>query len=98
VFVDVSYWEFDDLPDLELEGAVAYGLAYGQVLGSGRWSVLTSLSGWSPIVDGADPPIQLGIGVSRLVRFDRSVALSVGVGVTETAPDISIALGWRLGL
>jgi hypothetical protein len=98
VFVDVSYWEFGDLPDLALKGAVAYGVAYGQVLGAGRWSVLTSISGWTPIVDGADPPIQLGIGVSRLVRFDRSVALSVGIGVTESAPDISIALGWRLGL
>ncbi len=98
LFMDVSYWDFGDLPDLELQNALAYGLAYGRVLGSGRWSVLTSISSWTSIVDGADPPVQLGVGLSRLFSTGRSVSVTAGVGLTETAPDVSIALGWRLDL
>jgi hypothetical protein len=98
VFVDVAYWRFGDLPDLELKDGVAYGVGYGQVLGTGRWSVLASVSGWTSILDGADPPVRVGLGLSRLLTPGRSLSLIAGVGLTETAPDVSIALGWRLGL
>lgn len=96
VFVDVGYWNFGDLPDLVLKEAVVYSLAYGRVLGAGRWSLLTSLSGWTAILDGVVPPVQVGVGLSRLITPSRSLSLSAGVGLTETAPDISISLGWRL--
>lgn len=98
VLADLAYWRMGDLPDLELRDAAAYGVGYGHLLGSGRWSLLASVAGWTAIIDGAQPPLLLGLGLSRLLDTNRSVSVSVGVGLTETAPDVSIGLGWRLGL
>lgn len=98
VFADVAYWRFGDLPDLTLNDGVTYGIAYGQVLATGRWSVLASLSGGTSILDGMDPPMQVGIGVNRLLQPGRSLSVSAGFGLTETAPDFSVSVGWRLGL
>jgi hypothetical protein len=98
LLADLGYWRFGDLPDLELSDSVAYSVGYGRILDGGRWAMLASVSGWSSIIDGADPPVQVGVGVSRLFARSRSVAITAGVGVTETAPDFTVSLGWRLGL
>jgi hypothetical protein len=98
VFADVAYWRFGDLPELELKDGLAYGIAYGQVLATGRWSVLASFSGGTSILDGMDPPMQVGIGVNRLLQSGRSLSVSTGFGLTETAPDFSVSVGWRFGL
>lgn len=98
MFVDVAYWNFGDLPDLQLKDAVAYSVGYGQILGTGRWSMLASVSGWTAIIDGASPQLELGLGLSRLIKPGRSISISAGVGLTETAPDVSIGLGWRVAL
>jgi len=98
VLADVAYWRFGDLPDLELRDGAGYSLGYGHLLGLGRWSLLGSVAGWTTIIDGAAPPLQLGAGISRLLDTGRSVSLNVGVGLTETAPDLSVGVGWRLSL
>jgi hypothetical protein len=99
VFADVSYWRFGDPAGLELQDAVAYSAAYGRTLATGRWSLMASVSGWSTMIEGADPPVEVGLGVTRLVgAANRGVSLFANVGLTETAPDFSIALGWRVGL
>lgn len=99
VFADVAYWRFGDLPGLELKDAVAYSAAYGRTLSTGRWSVMASVSGWSTMLEGADPPVEVGLGVTRLLGASgRGISLFTSVGLTETAPDFSIALGWRVGL
>lgn len=98
LFAEIGYMRFGDLPELTLKDAANYSVAYGQVLGAGRWSVLTSFSGWSTIIDGADPPIMVGVGLARVFESGHSVSLNANVGVSETAPDVSLALGWRIGL
>lgn len=97
VLADLAYWRMGDLPDLELRDGAGYSLGYGHLLGSGRWSLLGSVSGWTTIIDGAQPPLQLGVGLGRLLARGRSVSVNLGVGLTETAPDVSVGLGWRLG-
>jgi hypothetical protein len=94
---DVAFWRFGDLDDLALEDAWAYGLSYGRRLAGGRWSLLASGSGYTTIIPGEDPPVQVGVGIGRIFSSRRAVTGTVSVGVTDTAPDVSVGFGWRVG-
>jgi hypothetical protein len=94
---DVAFWRFGDLDDLVLDDAWAYGVSYGRALAGGRWSLLASGSGYSTIIPGEDPPVQVSLGIGRIFSPRRGVTGTVSVGVTETAPDVSIGFGWRVG-
>jgi hypothetical protein len=95
---DVSYWRFGDMDDLPLENAWSYAAAYGRFLGAGRWSMLVSASGFTSIIDGQAPPVQLGIGIGRVFSSNRSMTGNVSIGLTNTAPDVTAGIGWRFGV
>lgn len=98
VFVDVAYWVLGDLPDLELQDPVAYSLAVGRALGAGRWGLLGSISGFTRILPDTDPPLHVGLGLSRILEARRSLSAGVSFGLTESSPDVSASFGWRIGL
>jgi hypothetical protein len=95
---DLAFWRFGDMDDLVLEDAWAYSAAYGRALASGRWSVVVSASGFSSIIDGHDPPVQVGVGLGRVFSSRGMLTGMLSFGMTDTAPDISVGLGWRVGL
>lgn len=95
---DVSYWHFGDMVDLPLENAWSYAASYGRVVLSGRWSMLLSASGYTRIIEGQDPPVQIGVGIGRVFSPRRTLSGNLSIGLTNTAPDVSVGLGWRLGL
>lgn len=98
LFADIAYWVLGDMPDLELENPVSYSLGLGLPIGGGRWGLLTSLSGYSEIIAGADPPAQLSVGASYLMRSGRSLLASAAFGLSESTPDLSFSFGWRVPL
>jgi hypothetical protein len=98
LFADGGYWRFGDLPELPLKDAFAYSVGYGYVFAGARWGLLANVSGWTTILDGTDAPLQVGVGVNRVLSIGRSIGVSATVGLTETAPDLTVALGWRMGL
>ena len=98
VFVDLTAWTFGDLPDLELQDALAYSVALGHALGGGRYGVLASVSGFTEVIDGVEPPVQAGLGLSARVTGRVSLTANVSVGLTESAPDLTGGLGWRIAL
>ncbi len=98
LLVDMTYWVLGDLEELELENPVVYGVSLGRTLYGGKTSVLLSFSGSSRIMEGLDPPVQLGLGVGYSLKSGSSILGSVGFGITETTPDFSISLGWQIGL
>ena len=95
---DLGYWVFGDLVDLELQDPFAYSIGLGRTLASGRYSVVGSVSGYTEIVDGVDGPIEASFLVSRNLSAGRSFNLTVSAGLTDSAPDYSLAAGWRLAL
>lgn len=97
VFLDLMYWRLGDMPDLEFLDPVAYNVAVGQPLGGGRYAILASLSGYSTVVDGMDPPVQLGIALTRMLESRRSIHLSAEFGLTGSAPDLLLSVGWQIG-
>jgi hypothetical protein len=98
LFTDLTYWVLGDLDDLELLDPVSYSIALGYPLASGRYSLLFSLSGYSRIFAGVDPPMQAGFAVSHLLDSGASLSANINVGLTESAPDFAFSLGWQVGL
>jgi hypothetical protein len=94
---EVGFWRFGDLDDLALNDAWSYGAAYGRTIGGGDWSVVVSASGFSAILPGESPLVQVGFGLGRLLSPRRALTITASFGVTDTAPDVSVGLGWRVG-
>jgi hypothetical protein len=98
VFVDVSYWMLGDLPDVDLNDPVAYGVGIARAVAGGRFGILASLFGYTRILDAVDPPAQVSLGLSYLLRNGRSVMGSAALGLSESSPDVSISFGWTIRL
>ena len=96
LFADASAWSPGDMPDLELRpyGTVAAGV--GRPLGD-HWSALASVSVSSAMIDGISPPATLGASLSYRLDEGRSINTGASVGLTDSAPDFSVYLGWSAG-
>lgn len=98
VFVDLSYWIMGDLPELELKDTVSYGIALGQSLAGGKFALLASFSGYTRIIAEVEPPSVVGLGLSYRIDSKKSFMVNSTFGLTESTPDFSVSLGWRIGL
>lgn len=98
VLADASYWVVGDLPDLRLRNTLTYSVSVGRSLGVGRWSVLGSVTGATSIVDRADAPLAVGVGVGYAPERSYGLVGGVSAGLSETSPDLSSYLGWRFVL
>lgn len=98
LFADVAYWVLGDTPEFDFENSLAFGAGVGRSIGGGRLGLLVSILGSTAIVPGYAPPVQATLGVSYLVALNQSVLASVALGLTDSSPDLSLSLGWMLGL
>lgn len=99
LFGEAVHWWLGDMSDLTLQNAVSYSASLGRAFQNGRWGALASLSGYTEIVDGVDPPLQAALGLNR--RFGQgaySLSASVAAGLSESMPDWSISFGLRVAL
>jgi hypothetical protein len=98
MLADVSYWVIGDLPDLPLDNSVSYAVSLGRTFGTGRWSLLGTVAGATSIVDNADAPLTVGAALGFAPRSTFGVSLGVSAGLSESSPDVSAYVGWRVGL
>lgn len=98
LFGEVGYWILGDMPDLPLKNPVSYSVGLGHALADGRVGLLATLSGYSRILEGTEPPLDVGGGVSYRLAPGQSLSLGVSIGLSESSPDVSVAAGWRTGL
>lgn len=98
LFADAMYWSLGDSPGLELRDILSYGAAIGRSLRGGRYSVLASVLGTTPIIAGVPAPLQAGTGLSFQTASGRSLSISALLGLTRSAPDVAIGLGWQVPL
>lgn len=98
LLADLGYWIYGDPSDFEIKDPLAFSLAMGRPFADSRSSILGSVWGSTETVDGIDGPVQLGVTLSRLVSSGRSLSVTLSAGLTESAPDYSLAAGWRVGL
>lgn len=98
VFADAGYWTLGNMDAIELLDPVTYAAGIGHTLPGGTVGLLASVSGSSRILEGTDPPLEAGAGVSFRLSPRRSLSASVAVGLTESSPDVSLAAGWSVEL
>jgi hypothetical protein len=96
VGVDLAYWYLGDPPGLDLTNPFLFGGTVSYLANSG-WGLSAGISGATPTIPGFAPSVSATASVLRPGRVG-SVGLLATVGLTETAPDISVALTWRVGL
>lgn len=98
LLADASFWVVGDMPDLTLRNTLAYAVSVGRSLGNGQWSVLGSVLGATAMIERVDAPVSVGLGVGYAPRSTHGFNVGVSVGLTESAPDVSSFLGWRVAL
>ncbi len=97
VFLDVGYWYIGDLTDQPLRDIGTGALGVGRLLGwEGRWSVAAVFSASSAVVATVDPPMAIAITLGRGDSGRGALTTSVTFGLSESSPDWSAHLGWRI--
>jgi hypothetical protein len=100
LFGEAMYWWMGNMDEFALGNSIAYSVSLGRSLRGGRVGLLASLSGYTTaIVEDTAPPLQTAMGISytagnRRYGFNASAAF----GLTESTPDASFGLGWRVPL
>jgi hypothetical protein len=96
VGVDLAYWYLGDPPGLDVTNPFLFGGTVSY-LANGGWGLAAGLSGATPTIPGFAPSVSVTASVLRPGRVG-SVGLLATIGLTETAPDVSAAITWRVGL
>jgi hypothetical protein len=92
--LDLTYWKLGDLSTLDFHDPI-YGSASVSYLKPNGWGGGFSLSAGASSLDGYDGPVWVGGYVSRVFR-GRSWAIGGTVGLSESTPDVTIALTWKV--
>lgn len=99
LFADVTHWRLGDLPDLPLNdltsGAIGVGVSFGAAR---RLSALASVSASTAVVDNVEAPRSAGLSLGYAVREGRFVTLGGTAGLSESAADWTVTVGWRASL
>lgn len=98
LFGDAVYWNIGNPLGGSARDALAFTVSAGRPLRGGRWSALAVVSGATSLWSGLPAPIQAGVSVGRTAASERSWFLTTAVGLTASAPDASIGIGWRVPL
>lgn len=97
-FASLSYWVLGDMSGLELKDPLAYSLSLGRPLAGDKYAVMASISGESRVIANTEASTIFSLMGSRNLTPQTSLSLSLGFGLTNSAPDFSLGLGWRTGL
>lgn len=96
LMADVMFWHYGDPDGVDYEDGLSYSVGAGRLIGSGRWSVLGSVAGFSNGIEGASPPVSVGVSLLGAFSTGQSVAVSASVGLNESASDFSVGVSWRI--
>lgn len=91
--VDVSYWWYGDLPELELQDGVSWGASLAMPV-SRSVSLTAAAIGSNRIIQTAEPARSVSGGLLYRLSPRSSLSFSAGAGLSETSPAVSFSLGW----
>jgi hypothetical protein len=94
--LDLTYWHLGDMPSLSLLDPLSGTVSLAYVT-PGGWGGGFSLSGSTTALEGYDGPAWIA-GQLQRVSNRGGWALSAALGLTETTPDLSVGLSWRVRL
>jgi hypothetical protein len=96
LLIDALYWKYGDPEGVDFEDTLSYSVGVARMVGTGNWSAMVSLSGFTTALEGQSPPVQVNVGLLGLVGRRQSLAVSAGFGLTDSAGDFSIGTSWRI--
>jgi len=96
VSVDAGYWVLGDPPELDLQNPVLLSASVAHLSRSG-WGFSLAYYSASAVITGFSSSRSVSAGILR-VGAGQSIGLNLGVGFTDTTPDIMVGLNWRLRL
>jgi hypothetical protein len=92
-----TWWRLGDMPSLPLNDVVMYAVAAGGTIGRG-WSLMSSAAASTRMFSGTQPPASVTVTLSRETSRGSSVNVSAGAGLTESAADLTLGVGWSARL
>ena len=92
------YWFLGDMPGLVLEDALAYSVSVGRPFSGGRIGLIAAFFGYTRTVEEIDPPMQASLGFTYLRASGSSISGTCAAGLTDSAPELSVSLGWQVPL
>jgi hypothetical protein len=93
--LDLSYWHLGDLPDLDFHDPVIGTLSANRLFGA-SWGGSVFVTAGSAALPGYDAPLMVGASLTRL-GDTRSWGLMGAVGLTDTVPEFTVGVTWRVG-
>lgn len=96
LFADATYWALGDPASVNLRNIVSYGVGIGRPTANGRFGVLGSLIGATSVAAGIPASLQAGGSVNYRTEGRRDFLVSALIGLSRSAPDISLGVGWRV--
>lgn len=93
---DLSYWRLGDLPELDLQNPVSGAISVSHLLGKG-WGGSLSVTGSTSVIEAFENAYSAGVALTRMGSRG-ALGLTASVGFTETTPDFTLGLNWRLGI
>lgn len=96
LFADVMFWKYGDPEGVNFEDSLSYSVGFGRVIGTGRWSAMTALAGFSRGIDGQAGPLQLNLTMLALAGRRQSVAITAGAGLNQASRGFTVGTSWRI--
>jgi hypothetical protein len=96
--LELGYWWLGSLETIELLDPVTARLSYSRSIGSGDSAVGGYLRGSTAAVSDTEAPVEAAAFLSHRLRSGAVIDLDLAIGLTATAPDVALQLGWRWAL
>lgn len=90
------YWHLGDMDELDLNNLLSYSAAVGRTFSDGKLMGTLSFMGSTEIIDDVDPPVNVGAGLNYRVSTETNLNTNILFGLTESASDFSIGIGWSI--
>ena len=92
---DVSYWHLGDLAELDFRDPVSAGVSVSRLFGT-SWGGMASAAAATSSLDGFAGPASIGGALTRFAG-ESAWGLGLSLGLSETSPDVSGGVTWRIG-
>lgn len=98
LLVDGMFWKLGDMADLDFNNIITYSAALGHSFLEGKWIGLLSFSGMTEIINNVNPPLTVGTGLTFQASDKVNLSSNLSFGLSESASDFSVGLGWNMKL
>jgi len=98
VMANTGYLIIGKPAGVNFTNSLTYGGGVGKFFDDGGWSVALLYQGYTTILSGSPPPNQASVGLNYKVNSDVTGTALFSDGLTKTAPDFGVIVGFRWGL